>query len=191
MIFKKLLQTTLIFTLFSCSNDNDDIHFQDTNSNKVLILKVDYTTNAFEGGKELSFAVTTPNMTITNLYVQPADIGGIKLFYQELNTILFDGSIHWAGTGTIYFPQNFLNANQFESVMTADYVTPVSGFENVFNPSNTVYNYNNVWGSVQSIVKVRQYLQSNPNATVKLFLYTPSVGIGNPEEWDWIILMKN
>ena len=63
--------------------------------------------------------------------------------------------------------------------------------ENVFNPNNSTYNYNEIWTSVQSLVKVRQYLNSNPNATVKLFLYTPSVGIGNPAEWDWIIVMKN
>ena len=89
------------------------------------------------------------------------------------------------------FPQNLINANQFDSVLTADYVTPISGFENVFNPNNTTYNYDPVWSSVQSLVKVRQYLVSNPNATVKIFLYTPSVGIGNPAEWDWIIIIKN
>ena len=55
----------------------------------------------------------------------------------------------------------------------------------------TSASYNEVWTSVQSLVKVRQYLYSNPNASVKLFLYTPSVGIGNPAEWDWIIFMKN
>ena len=89
------------------------------------------------------------------------------------------------------YPQNLLNANQFDTVMTTDYVTPSAGFVNVFNPDNTTYSYNEVWTSVQSLVKVRQYLYSNPNASVKLFLYTPSVGIGNPAEWDWIIFMKN
>jgi hypothetical protein len=89
------------------------------------------------------------------------------------------------------YPQNLLNANQFDRVMTTDYVIPSAGFENVFNPDNSPYNYNTIWTSVQSLVKVRQYLISNPNATVKIFLYTPSVGIGNPEEWDWFIFMKN
>ena len=87
--------------------------------------------------------------------------------------------------------QNLLNANQFDRVLTADYVSPNSGFENVFNPNNATYNYNSIWASVQSLVKVRQYLISNPNATVKIFLYTPSVGIGNPAEWDWIVILKN
>jgi hypothetical protein len=44
---------------------------------------------------------------------------------------------------------------------------------------------------VQNLVKVRQFLQSNPNQIVKLFLYTPSVGMGDPLEWDYFIFLKN
>ena len=188
---KILTFTALILSLISCSNDNDETIIPTTNSNNVLLLKVDYNTNLFEGGKELTFANTTSNMTITNQYVSPGDFGSIKLIYQELNETLFDGTIVWSGLGQMNYPQNLLHENQFDRVETADYVTPISGFENVFNPNNSTYNYNEIWTSVQSLVKVRQYLNSNPNATVKLFLYTPSVGIGNPSEWDWIIIMKN
>ena len=183
--------SAIIFSLIACSIDNEENDTTTTNPNKVLVLKVDYNSNQFEGGKELEFANTIPNMTVTNQYVPPMDFGSIKLFYQELNQPLFEGSIVWGGLGQISYPQNLLNANQFDSVMTADYVSPISGFENVFNPGNTIYNYNLVWTSVQSLVKVRQYLNSNPNATVKLFLYKPAVGIDSPEYWDWIIIMKN
>jgi hypothetical protein len=188
---KILTITIFILTLISCSKDNDDIITPSTNQNNVLVLKVDYNTNTFEGGKELSFSSTISNMTVINQYVPPSDFGSIKLIYQELNETLFDGTIVWNGLGQMNFPQNFLNANQFDRVLTADYVSPNSGFENVFNPNNATYNYNSIWASVQSLVKVRQYLISNPNATVKIFLYTPSVGIGNPAEWDWIVILKN
>lgn len=187
---KILIITAIFLTLISCSKDNDET-ITSTNSNNVLVLKIDYETNQFEGGKELSFTDTSSNMTITNQFVPPGDFGSIKLKYEELNETLFDGTIVWAGLGQMNYPQNLFNANQFERVMTTDYVTPISGFENVFNPSNTTYNYNSIWTSVQSLVKVREYLNSNPNATVKIFLYTPSVGIGNPAEWDWFIFMKN
>ncbi len=188
---KILTITIFILTLISCSKDNDDIITPSTNQNNVLVLKVDYNTNTFEGGKELSFSSTISNMTVINQYVPPSDFGSIKLIYQELNETLFDGTIVWNGLGQMNFPQNLLNANQFDRVLTADYVSPNSGFENVFNPNNATYNYNSIWASVQSLVKVRQYLISNPNATVKIFLYTPSVGIGNPAEWDWIVILKN
>ena len=188
---KILTITIFILTLISCSKDNDDIITPSTNQNNVLVLKVDYNTNTFEGGKELSFSSTISNMTVINQYVPPSDFGSIKLIYQELNETLFDGTIVWNGLGQMNFPQNLLNANQFDRVLTADYVSPNSGFENVFNPNNATYNYNSIWASIQSLVKVRQYLISNPNATVKIFLYTPSVGIGNPAEWDWIVILKN
>lgn len=191
MKIKYLLLVAFILTLISCSKENNRQPSPTTNSNNVLVLKVDYNTNQFEGGKELTFTDTSSNMSITNQYVAPGDFGSIKLKYQELNETLFDGTIVWAGLGQVNYPQNLLNANQFDRVMTTDYVTPVSGFENVFNPDNTVYNYNAIWTSVQNLVKVRQYLYSKPNATVKIFLYTPSVGLGNPADWDWFIFMKN
>ena len=188
---KILTFVAIIMTLISCSNNNDETNNQITSPNNVLVLKVDYNTNQFEGGKELSFTTTTSNMTINNQYVSAGDFGSIKLKYQELNEPLFDGTIVWSGLGQINYPQNLLNANQFDRVMTADFVTPTAGFENVFNPNGSTYNYNTIWTSVQSLVKVRQYLNSNPNATVKIFLYTPSIGIGNPAEWDWFIFIKN
>jgi hypothetical protein len=188
---KYILILASFFSLFiSCTKGKDETVARTTNANNVLVLKVDYNTNRFEGGKELTFSDTSTNMTITNQYVAPGDFGSIKLKYQELNEILFDGTIVWAGLGQVNFPQNLLDSNQFDRVMTADYVTPIAGFENVFNPDNSTYNYNAIWMSVQSLAKVRQYLYSNPNATVKLFLYTPSVGMGNPAEWDWYIFMK-
>lgn len=187
---KILTLLTVIITLISCSTDNAET-IQTTSSNKVLILKVDYNTNIFEGGKELCFTSATSAMTVSSQYVSPGDFGSIKLTYEEINETLFNGTIVWNGLGQINYPENLLEADQFARVMTADYVTPISGFENVFNPNNTSYNYEQTWASVQGLVKVRQYLISNPNATVKIFLYTPSVGVGNPAEWDWIVLLKN
>lgn len=179
----------LVFTLISCSDN--ETRTSSSCPNNVLLLKVDYNTNTFEGGKELTFTTPSPTMTVINEYVAPSDFGSIKLIYQELNETLFDGTIVWNGLGEMTYPQNLLDANQFERVLTTDYVTPSAGFENIFNPDNTTYDYEPIWTSVQGLVKVRQYLTSNPNATVKIFLYTPSVGIGNPEEWDWIIMLKN
>ena len=190
MRIKLLSVAAFVFTLISCSKNKEEAKAPSTNTNNVLVLKVDYTTNQFEGGKELAFTDTSSNMTITHQYVAPADFGSIKLTYQELNEILFDGTIVWAGLGQVNYPQNLLDSTQFERTMTADYVTPSAGFENVFNPDGTAFNYNPIWTSVQSLIKVRQYLYANPNATVKIFLYTPSVGIGNPAEWDWFIFMK-
>jgi hypothetical protein len=159
--------------------------------NKVLLLKVDLKTNVFEGGKELTFAKETQTFTITSLYVPPGDLGSLKLFYSELDEPLFFGTILWMGKGEMTYPENLLAADQFEKVKTKDYITPKAGFENVFNPDDRTYDYDKVWSSVQGLVKVRQYMRSNPNATVKLFLYKPSVGMGDPADWYWIIFLKS
>ncbi len=191
---------SIAFMLLSCEETNiptnqkeekTKLAINKIDGNKVLLLKVDYLTNTFEGGTELSFNKTTPTFTIKNKYVPPGDFGSIKFTYDELNETLFDGTIIWMGTGKINFPQNLLTQNEFELVKTKDIVYPSGGFENIFNPQNQTYDYGTIWQSVQVLVKVREYLNTNPTAKVKIFLYTPSVGVGNPKEWDWIIFIKN
>lgn len=189
MKIRIMLLFALSSLLLSCNDD--DANPGIISENRVLLLKVDCTTNNFEGGKELSFDEPATTFTVQTEYEEPADFGWIKLFYEEQQALLFDGQIHWNGLGSINYPESFSPPSAFEVVLTEDYVTPSSGFEDVFNPNSEEYDYYAIWGAVQNLVKVRQYLESNPDATVKIFLYTPSVGIGNPEEWDWILILKN
>lgn len=184
------LFVALLCSLFLSCTDNDDTLNTDT-TNKVLMLKVDYLSNTFTGGKELTFNSQSDSFTVTNVYVPPGDFGNLKLNYSEIDQPIFDGSIIWAGVGEMTYPTNLLTASSFEHVLTADYVTPSAGFTNVFNPDMASYDYDPVWGAVQGLVKTREYLNSNPNGSVKLFLYTPSVGIGNPADWYWVIFIKN
>lgn len=188
-----LLMLSLVM-LASCSSNDDasqPVNTDPVTGNKLLMLKVDYLTNEFEGGTELTFDDLAETFTIAQEYMPPGDFGNLKLYYDELDVKIFDGDIIWMGLGTLYYPDNFQPAASFDHVLTDDYITPAEGFENVFNPQAQTYDYNGPWSHVQGLVKVRQYLQTNPDASVKLFLYTPSVGIGNPADWDWIIMLKN
>ena len=187
---KKGISLLIVLTalLLSCSKAGLQ---EGKTANKVLMLKVDYTTNKFEGGKEFTFTKPASTFTITNQYHAPADFGSIKLTYQELNETLFDGTIIWMGLGKMNFPTDLLPPDKFDAVITDDFVSPANGFQNVFNPDDETYDYTRVWMSVQYLVKARDYLKTNPNQTVKIFLYTPSVGVGNPADWYWIIYMKN
>lgn len=185
-----LLMAVMICIFFSCRK-KEDVNNSGSAINKVLLLKVDYLTNVFEGGIENTYAITPTTFTISIEYKQPGDIGYIKIKYKELNELLFDGGIIWAGVGKIILPKNILPASQFDTVLTKDIIKPAAGFENIFNPGSYTFDYTPIWLSVQKIVKVREYLNANPDATVKLFLYTPSVGAGNPADADWIIFIKN
>jgi hypothetical protein len=186
----------VLVALTSCTSDSKSTVAQ-PNTNKILMLKVDYTTNTFEGGKEFEFDVTTPTFTTNIEYVQPSDIGNIKVFYTELNTLLFEGSIHWAGTGQINYPTDFLPASSFQYATIENfYQEPV--FTTIFDantyPQNIPtppYNYSPIWVKLQALLKVRAYRDSNPNATAKIFLYQPGVAIGDPATYKWIIIFKN
>lgn len=186
-----LLAMTLLF--FSCTKKNqpDTKPAQQAESTKVLMLKVDYQTNTFLGGKELNLSGSSNSFTITNEYDPPQDFGYLKLKYQELDQQIFDGGIVWMGNGTINYPQNIQAANQFASVTTNDIVYPTNGLEDVFNPYNEPRDPAPAWLAIQHKVKVREYLAANPTATVKVFLYASSRGPGNPAEWQWIFFLKN
>ena len=190
---KKPLFVLLVFiSLFSsCSEENAPVDDTTDEPNKVLLLKVDYLTNIFQGGKETTYSENSNSFTISHQIVAPVDFGNIKLKYDEINQILFDGDIIWMGLGQIHYPQNMLAANQFGAVLTADVVFPTKNFNPILPQPNLGNNYNQVWMAVQNLVKVRQYLISNPTGVVHLYLYTPSVGVGDPADWKWIILMKN
>jgi hypothetical protein len=186
------MQVRILFLLFAglllgCNSENG---FVDDTPGQVLMLKVDYTTNRFEGGTEFHFSRSSDDFTIAKEYKEPGDFGYVKLRYKELNELLFEGTIHWMGLGVMLFPEKLEPARNFDSVLTEDYVFPVNGFEDVFNPQDLDLDYDAAWFAVQNLVKTREYLSTNPAQKVKLFLYTPSVGEGDPEDWYWIIYLK-
>lgn len=180
----------LLIIMLSCTSDNNLSNNEQISSNKVLLLKVDYLTHVFEGGKETTFNTFTPTFTVSTIFREPMDFGNITIKYQELNTTLFSGDIIWMGNGRILYPETMFSSNYFDTVNTSDIVYPI-GFENIFNPYNETYNYTPVWLAIQNLTKVREFLESNPNARVKLFKYTPGIGIGNPAKYKWIIILKN
>lgn len=204
---KKLLLLLAITFFSSCSKDENSAsnpnEFSKRQSirnnylappipNNVLMLKVDYLTHTFEGGKEFTFPNQTSTFTIQTQYQAPSDFGGIQLYYQELNQQLFNGTIHWMGTGSILFPTNFITASSFIKVETLVPIPlPAAGFQNFFNPDNTIYNYQEVWNSIAYLQKTGDYGYWQTNTVApKIFLYTPSVGIGDPATWKWIVILK-
>lgn len=191
MIMKtKALLLLFAIAFYGCDSNliNEDLDKNEVN--QVLMMKVDYTTNTFEGGTEFKFADKSDNFTIEVEYKEPSDFGSVKLMYKELNETLFFGTIHWMGLGEMTFPKKINPAEMFGATLAANYVSPVNGFENIFNPSELKLDYERPWMAVQYLVKVREYLSANPNQKVKMFLYIPSVGAGNPKDWSWIIYLK-
>ena len=112
----RILLLSLISLLLGCNSDNVDLN--NDAPTQVLMLKVDYTTHAFEGGTEFGFSKQTGDFTIINEYKEPGDFGSIKLIYKELNEILFFGTIHWMGVGEMTFPKNLKSPKDFSRFST-------------------------------------------------------------------------
>ena len=167
----------------------------------VLMLKVDFTTNAFEGGYEHIFNESVKTFTISSKYKAPGDFGEIKLYFSEIDKLLFDGTIIWMGHGEIQYPASdkWLSASDFSRTIALDYVSPKNGFEEVLNYEEYHAGYfqylteseiEAIWSAVQSVVKVREYIKENPNQKVKMYLYTPTVGSVDPTVAKWIIFLN-
>ena len=110
--------------------------------------------------------------------------------YKELGEILFEGTISSDQVGEMRYPKDLLPANMFKAQITQDFVSPVNGFEEIFNPQNLDLDYFNAWHTAQSLLKTREYLKENHLQKVKLFLYTLCMDKASPQNWCWIIFLK-
>ncbi|MFK7798994.1 MAG: hypothetical protein AB8E82_16190 [Aureispira sp.] len=159
---------------------------------KIAFLQIDYLTNTFEGGTEWVFGNTHATFTIAPTYRSPGDFGNLALHYQEENALIFDGGIIWMGQGTMQTPATLRPASSFASTTT---VLQQPSFEEIeysdypTNHPNTIPN--TLWQSIQHLQLVADYRSSNPNGKVHFFLYTPSVGMGNPADWDWVVYLND
>lgn len=176
----------LVALLFQgCDKDEVD------KSNRILLLQVDYVTNVFEGGKELKISnnfTSSDTIPIVVDYKAPGDFGNITLYYEPTNEMIFDGSIIWMGTGEIKFPNEFLTADEFPLMDTFLEEPELTKFQTIFfNLNNQSINYNAIWSSINKLGIVDEYLKSDKK--IGLFLYTPSVGVGDPNEWDWFVIL--
>ncbi|MHA3789800.1 hypothetical protein ACX0HA_16455 [Flavobacterium hauense] len=194
----KLLLMGLCMSVMACSDDNSTSVVDDPQTqNKVVMLKVDVMTSAFEGGKELTFEDAS-TFTISHQYNTPGDFGSIQLKYDELDAPIFDGTVHWMGLGEISYPATMESAASFET-MDVDVSLPDASQRELivydeFMPNDEwpyAPDYAALWGAVDNLKVVKDYREANPNAKVHFFLYTPSVGSGDPAEWDWFIILKN
>ena len=187
-----LLLTIIGLFAISCSED-DSTTVTDSAQNKVVLLQVDYLTNAFEGGKELIFP-EADDFTISYDYNSPGDFGDVTLKYEEVDQPLFAGGIIWMGTGERTFPESIDGVLSFPAMGNTVAMPELDDFQMVNYtgyeyPENIAYQP--LWNAVDNLQIVKEYRDANPNAKVNVFLYTPSVGFGNPAEWDYYIILKN
>ncbi|MES2680478.1 MAG: hypothetical protein V4635_11355 [Bacteroidota bacterium] len=165
---------------------------QVTPTNKIQLLIVDFTTGTFEGGKEISLSqsmITGDSIPLKINLKPPGDFGNIRIFHRLSNDLLFDGDIIWMGRGEIKFPVSFDSSSTFVHINNALVKPDSSRFQTVFEDGFGPINTTAIWKAISQLKVVQDYLPYNKH--IGVFLYTPSVGIGNPAEWDWFVFLSN
>jgi len=187
---KKLLLFSICLALFSaCEDDYDSEETVETNT--ILLLKVDVMTYTFEGAKELEMASEISDSETIPLnvdYAPPGDFGSIALYY-EGKELIFDGSIIWMGLGEISYPESFDPPSSFSELNSTISLPDTNRFQLIFNDFGyAAIDYSLIWNAINKLEIVDDYHESHKN--IGLFLYTPSVGIGDPNDWDWFVIMN-
>lgn len=168
---------------------NNPKHLTPT-QNKVLLLKVDYLTQTFEGGRQMVFT-DSPTFNITYNYQEPGDFGSLTLVYSDVGQPIFEGTIIWMGLGQMYYPQSLMPAGSFGTAAALPMPSSDSFLVLDYAQTNQPTPYEAIWDAIKNLQVVSQFRTSNPNGNIRIFLYTPSVGVGNPADWDYYVILKN
>ena len=178
----------LTFLLTSgCHFDQGEVKIA---TNKVLVLKFDEESKDFSWGREYLYYDHPETFTVTANKEMSAEGTVISIFYEEENALLLKATAkHAPLEGEILIPEDFKSSDHFERVTTNDFVTPANGYKEMSEDLLPEVHFENMWSKVQSLVKVREYLQSNPNQQVQVFLYKPTIESSNNNRW--IFILKN
>jgi hypothetical protein len=117
-------------------------------------------------------------------YQSPGDFGNLTFIYGPTNDTVFDGSIIWMGKGVMRLPASFNAPSTFTKLSSRLARPDSSRFQRIFSMSRWV-NDTLPWTTIADLRIVRNYLMANRK--IGSFLYTPSVGVGDPADWDWMI----
>lgn len=186
----------LFLTLVSCQKSEADLITQDiviTENNKLLMIKLDYLTHEFEGATELNFnsLVISDTIPMEIIYNPPGDFGDISITHIPTEEPIFFGTIIWMGLGERTFPEEFSSPSEYiasddpvdlPEIEEIKFISTLT-FESGLSPT---FEYSNSWDAVSNLQIVEQYLANG--AKIALIEYTPSVGVGDPSDWDWYYL---
>lgn len=192
----KILQYISLLLFFISCKKNDDTSINSNNSqpsppSKLLLLRVDYLTKTFEGGIELPLGAHTylkDSIPLRIDYRSPGDFGYLKLFYRPTNDTIFDGSIIWMGSGKMTYPAKIDTSTNFHTLGYSINKPDSNRFQLVHFIYPAYLKDSVPWAAISKLDVVRTYLPARKK--IGYFLYTPSVGIGNPAEWDWFFILS-
>ncbi len=182
----KIALLLISISFFGCSRD-----YVSQGKSTFLVVQIDYKTYKFEGASEqvlYSDFTAADTLPLTVNYIPPADFGNVAFNYQPKNELVFDGSIIWMGTGQLKFPaiKSASNFSRGSQVAVRPDTTGFQFLQPAVLPQN--YDLDSIWMDIADLKIVNEYLKSHKK--VGIFLYTPSVGVGNPADWNWYLFFN-
>jgi len=150
----------------------------------ILISKVDYLTFRHKGfyAMDVSGKIDSgTDIPFLTKYRSPGDFGSITLFYQDESNLLLDGTIIWSGCGTLSFPASFRAGLPLQSGLTYPGQERLAfiGDDGKYTTVNDERDLQHIWECV-SRQKEFQYYYTNSSKKAAVYLYTPSVGMMDP-----------
>lgn len=189
---KKWMFVLMISLLIGCSDYDDTyVYYNHHHHNSVVLLQVNYTDFEFEGGIELflhSEFNDSDTLPIRVDYVPPGDFGSLGLYYEPKNEPIFKGTIVWSGVGKSMYPHNLYRSEKFLMLQDPIGMPDSDDFQILFPEEGVDYPLDSIWNSINHLAIVSRYLESGKK--VGVFRYTRSVGMGDPDEWDWYVVMN-
>lgn len=177
----------VIFLTSACHWDQDE---EKIANNKVLLLKFDQETANFTEGREYKYYDHPETFTVSLSKHTNGSETITDIFYKERNALLLKTTSTPApAEGNILIPEDFSPAASFERAATNDFITPVNGYKEITEDKLTATQFTALWSTVQSLVKVREYLKSNPDQQVQVFYYQPTAD--NVNNSSWFFILKN
>lgn len=202
-IFQLLLIFALSLLFVGCDKAEEvpssDDSFQGMEKN-MLIMKVDYQSFQYEGYTTLDVGETdnaADTIPFVSTYAPPGDVGYVKLFYENPDNLLFYGGIIWMGCGRLFFPTSFEELSPLSAGLRYPGDDRIGFIDESGVQQSLPWNegvvdgekLQSVWNAISKQPEF-QYFYSKTRRKVAMFLYTPSVGFGNPADWDYIVFVQ-
>ncbi len=157
--------------------------------NTVMLFTVDYTTNTFLRGYSVEIFNDIDSLVLVGDYKAPGDFGSIA-WETAIGDRLFFGTIIWMGKGEQTYPEG---SGYPETAYSKNYklqpqpqwaVLSADGEDKVESPD-----FDAIWPAISQFDMVQQGINNNPSNPLYIYLYQPSVGVGDPKDWYWVIFM--
>ena len=162
-------------------------------SNLIFAFTVDYTTSDLLGSYVVELPPGFDSLEWACKYNSPGDFGDVCWYDKGTGTELFAGTIIWMGKGKRTFPEEITPPS---SSVKLEIKTEMPKFIPIYHDEYDEQNkdilykdvdYEAIWASLEHLQNVSWLRPSDP---AYIYLYRPSVGVGDPKDWYWVIFLK-